>query len=128
MQTASNTGVSSPTMILITGDDFAAIQPVRAVAEGLGFTVLHAHTTENIVEDILLNDVTLVVAGENSHPFDAWEVGSPRCVGRQPLRRVGRWFPWTCGARFPRCRGGRPLRRVGSRLPSMRGTPTPRDA
>ncbi len=62
------------TTILITGDDFAAVKPVRGVAEALGFAVLHAYTTENIVEDAFLNDVALVIAAESSQPFDAWEV------------------------------------------------------
>jgi DNA-binding response OmpR family regulator len=60
--------------ILITGDDFAAVNPVRGVAEGLAFTILHAYTTENVVEDAVLNGVALVIVGESSRPFDGWEV------------------------------------------------------
>ena len=60
--------------ILITGDNFAAVKPVRGVAEALGFTVLHAYSTENVTEDVLLNSVALVIASESSQPFDACEV------------------------------------------------------
>lgn len=60
--------------ILITGGDFAAISAVRGVAEGLGHRVLHAVTTEHLIEDVLFNDVPLVIASETTDPFDGWEV------------------------------------------------------
>ena len=60
--------------ILITGGDFAAVAAVRGVAEGLGHRVVHAVTTENLIEDVTFNDVPLVIASENTDPFDGWEV------------------------------------------------------
>ncbi len=60
--------------ILITGDNYAAVSQIRGVAEGLGHFLLHAPTTENVIEDVMLNQVVLVIASENSRPFSEWEV------------------------------------------------------
>lgn len=60
--------------ILVTGDDFTAVDRVRGVVESLGHSLLHSVTTENIVEDILLNEVPLVIVAQNSRPLSEWEV------------------------------------------------------
>ena len=60
--------------MLITGNDLAAVQPLQGAAEALGFAVLHSLTTENVIEDVLLNDVAIVVTQLHSQPYDAWEV------------------------------------------------------
>lgn len=60
--------------VLITGDNFAEIGRVRGVVEGLGHSVLHEVTTENVIEDVALNEVALVIASENTLPFSEWEI------------------------------------------------------
>ncbi len=60
--------------ILITGDDFASIDRVRGVTESLGHAVLHAVTTENVIEDVTLNEVALILVSKNTRPFTEWEV------------------------------------------------------
>jgi len=60
--------------VLVTGDDFAMASRLRGVVESLGHHMLHAVTTENIVEDIELNSVAVVYAMQKTQPFTEWEV------------------------------------------------------
>jgi len=60
--------------ILLTGEDASALSSIAATIESMGHATLQAHTTENIVEDVVLNDVSLVIAMESSIPFSGYEV------------------------------------------------------
>lgn len=76
--------------ILLTGEDTAALETFAAVIESMGHTTIHAITTENVVEDVVINAVALVISLEASVPFSGFEVADilredPSVPARLPI-------------------------------------------
>lgn len=77
-------------IILIASDDAGTISILAQTAESLGHTPLRLSGTENIVEDVVLNDVELVLLAPDLEPFSGWEAcemlrGDPSVPGNLPI-------------------------------------------
>lgn len=76
--------------ILISAEDSRLAERLAATVEGLGHTALQILTTENVAEDVRLNDVDLVITGLSTSPFDGLETcdllrADPDVAARLPI-------------------------------------------
>ena len=61
-------------VILVATDDLATASVLSGTIESMGHTPLAVASTENIIEDILLNEVVMVLVAEGLEPFSGWDV------------------------------------------------------
>ncbi len=60
-------------VILIVSSDAEVVSMVSGTVESLGHTPLPLFTTENVVEDVVLNNVAMVLLSESLVPYSGWE-------------------------------------------------------
>lgn len=60
-------------VILIASNDIEQVARIAGTVESLGHTPLPLHSTENVIEDVLLNGVAMVLLSENLVPYSGWE-------------------------------------------------------
>jgi hypothetical protein len=61
-------------IILIATNDTQVASVMIGTIEAIGHTPLTVSTTENIVEDVVLNEAAMVLVAEDLEPYSGWDV------------------------------------------------------
>ncbi len=60
-------------VILIATDDAETVSILSPMLESLGHSPLSVQTTENMIEDVVLNEAAMVLVAEDVVPYSGWE-------------------------------------------------------